>query len=185
MKDWTWYAAGAAIIGPFFLVAVLEQDWLGRLIGISAVYIGFPAVLLWFTLGPKRNLGSEGRTIWPEYITKHFGDKIYIGTRLLLAVFAGIFFYLVTFPFAIDVTAVIRGDAPLSGTGIVREVSGSSVAGLISQTVVFEQSISLGSNNKFRTAYFLIGSIKYGETYEYIYLPKTRTILEVAKIHSN
>lgn len=175
-KDWIWYAAAFAILGPFILIIVFDPDWLMRLIGVAYFSLGFPAILFWYAFGPKKNLGSEGRTIWPKYILNRFGDSVYTGTRILLAILAGISFYFLTLPLAVDLITVAQGKAPLNGSGTVTDVEGSSINSFIFQNINFNGDNSI--DGRFHTWYFLLGSIKYGNTYEFIYLPNTRVILD-------
>jgi|GEM_PF-6510106 len=178
-KRWGWYTAVLVIFGPFILASVVTPEWLGRLIGISLVYTGIPILLFSYAFGPQKSLGSEGKNIWPRYITDKFGERVYTGTRILIGLLAGVALYLLTVPLALDVLKVVQEGYLPHMVGTVSSIDGSSVAGYISQTVVFDSNVTSIPENGFYAVYFLLGTIKYGNTYEITYLPSTHIILSV------
>lgn len=180
LKDWTWYAAGLAIIGPFILVVLIDPDWLARLIGIVYFTFGIPAILFWYAFGPKRNLGSEGRTIWPDYILKRFGDKVFVGTRILLLGLAITSLYLMTIPLAKDIVVVVGSGQPLKQTQLVTQTRCNSMTGWILQHVTLSENNVI--NTEYSAFYFPPRQIMQQNTYQFLYLPNSRIILDAESV---
>jgi|SRR3989344_5606744 len=175
LKNWTWYYAVLVIFGPFILAAFFEPDWIARLFGLSFFYIGLPVIGFWYAFGPRKNLGAEGKTIWPTYITMHFGDKAYLGTRIVILIFVGAMLMLLTIPYVKDSVAVIGTNAPLSGEGTVTYIKNTL---FISNQIVFNNQPTTIPENKFYALYFPLRYLIQGNTYEFIYLPNTHIILD-------
>lgn len=182
-KNWGWYAAAFAIFGPYILVLILEPDWFARLIGISYFAFGVPGALLWYAFGPRKNLGSEGRTIWPSYILKRFGDKVFLGTRLLLFGLALIALYLITIPLAKDILIIANSGQPLNQTKLVTQTRGNSITGWVLEHVTLEGEGRVNVD-EYSAFYFPPRRIMQNNKYEFLYIPNSRIILDAKPISS-
>lgn len=178
-KDWTWYFAVLVALGPILLTAILEPNWLARFVGLSLFFVGVPIVGLWFAFGPRKNLGSEGRTIWPEYITKRFGDRVYLGTRILILGLVITMIFLLSLNYLRDAVLVISGVAPLSRVG---EVTYAKNSLFISEKITLDGHSPYAPGHSFNALYLPLRLIQVGSSYEFLYLPNSEIILDARPV---
>lgn len=152
-QDWLWNFTALVFIGPVLLILAVDPDWLARIFGLSIFFLGTPLVGLFYVFGPVKYLGSEGKTIWPKYIIRLLGDKVYLGTKVIIFFSVSLVVYFLSAPFFIDVYQVINKGSPLTRTSIVEQTSVNAITGLISKEVELRGSSS-NSKDVFNSLFF-------------------------------
>jgi hypothetical protein len=114
----------------------------------------------------------SGRLSQPEYDSVR--PRIERNIRVLVVLFGAFCFYYLTFPLSADLAQLIRGETPLKVSGIVKSNS-IPLFGLW----FIEQSVKISPGAKFKYHLFYSWqALRLGETYEFLVLPRSRTIIE-------
>jgi hypothetical protein len=170
-----WYGAAAAIFGPFLTILLIEPEWLGRMVGVSILFVIAPLALLWiafrFAFTKKIDYPYDSSWIYKRY-GKEVVDAILRVGAVALAV---AFFIIMSPPFLKDVLFVIMGEVPLKRTGLVIQTNQGK--GLITEYLTIDVYVGT-HDNSFSASYFPPRYIMQGNTYEFLYLPNTHEILE-------
>jgi len=164
-------------VGPYLLVSIIEPDWAGRLAGDALFYFAPPLLAFWYAFGPRKHLKDIGerRSLWPDYITKQIGtQRVDYATKALCFVGGLWWFIYLSLPLAADINLVINNDAPFVTIGQVTYTRG---------TLFISEQVELDSKYpRFEALYFAPRHIVEGNTYEFLYLPKTQLILDARTI---
>ncbi|MEK7530667.1 MAG: hypothetical protein AAB573_02270 [Patescibacteria group bacterium] len=172
--NWGWYAAVLAVIGPFILVLLIDPDWLARVVGLSLLFAGLSTIGFWLALGPQKNLGVDGRVMWPEYIIKVYGDNVYLGTRLLILVLTVALVYFFTIPIAQDVIVTATRGGPESKVSTVVEIK--STLFIFQQISINDEPLVSGAETLYAW-YFVPRQILANRTYVFQFLPNSRIVV--------
>jgi hypothetical protein len=127
-------------------------------------------------------------------ISKHIRDtaplvKRYGKPRVLLVVrsvflIVGVLSALTLLPDLQDAIALSRGEAPLMRVGIVAHKSGSALAGVFSQDIIFDEKYSR-PDNTFHAEFFPSRYFVVGATYEIEFLPNSHIILKARLVETD
>lgn len=166
-----WYIAVIVLFGPFFAVHFGKPEWLIRFISISVLDVTGIVAFLAHGLS-KRIQMSEWRMKNPplqKYISK---EKVLLSERIFLTTCGVAFIFILLPPLIKDGITLINGEAPIMTEGLVTYTRGS-----LQQEVVLNNAPA-GPDTSFSAWYFAPRHIMQGNTYEFLYLPNTRWILE-------
>lgn len=171
------------IFGPVLSIVLIDPDWLGRILGLSAL-LCIPTIFTFvYGIGPieKINKFLDRKHLWPEYIIKRVGlDGVDVLTKILCLILSGVLFYYLTLPFLKDVELIIKKEAPISMTALVSDTRRNSTSAGIFKSVTLEHGFEKKGN--FSTFYFDRQHIIKGKTYEFLYIPNTRIILDAKEV---
>jgi hypothetical protein len=79
--------------------------------------------------------------------------------------------------------ALTKAEAPLVRVGVVAYKSGSALAGVFSQDIIFDEKYSR-FDNTFHAEFFPPRFFVVGATYQIEYLPNTHMILQARLLHT-
>ena len=171
-----WYVAAICIFAPMVMIAVIEPEWLGRLMGICLWFVFPPFYPILAALRRQENYYRDSSPLYKRF-HKEAVDEI---TRMLVLLIGIAGIWLLTVPTLKDLRDVVNNSAPLSRTGFVTRASGVG-RGLVLESVVLDSYVGTDENS-LTGFYFPPRHIMQGNTYEFLYLPNTRIILEAHRV---
>jgi hypothetical protein len=157
------------LIGPYLVLRLPGAPQAsGRGIIVSVLLLGTPVAILWY--GSKSQMIRPGARLWERKFDR-VRPKIELGLRILVVAFGVFFFWIATVPVAEDLVLLAAGQNLLR----------------ITKTVKYRRygrpgnprvSIGLSGEDKVYQLYYPTKVLRVGETYEFVVLPRSRTILD-------
>jgi hypothetical protein len=158
---------------PFVIVAIPAiPQWLGRTIASSILIFSFTVAVFWYGISSKTKMILPGAKLnQPQYDSVR--PTIERNIRILVVLFGAFFAWYITIPFSIDLARLVAGEKPIEITRVVRRRS-VPLFGLY----FIEQSVKISEDSKTKSLYYSWEPIRAGETYEFVFLPRSQIIIE-------
>ena len=151
--------------------------WLGRTIAISSFTFFVTVAIFWFGLNPKTKMIRGGRYAAPDFAK--FRRRTEIEIRIVVVAFGIFFAYSDATPLASDILHLCAGEKPAA---FKAEVTYRTTA-LFGGALLGENSVRLASTNgSYYLFYNWTKQIKVGRSYEFVVLPRSRTILDLDEV---
>lgn len=166
-----WYFAVLVLIAPFFAVNIIHPAWMVRLVAVSGLQVGVVMIGLYGALTLHKTIKEDAPLV------KKYGKKrmVWIG-RIIFVAFA--LFLSLNFPsLSKDIVAVVKGDAPVTRVGMIARARGSAFTGFFMEDITLDNRYET-LENSFSAPYFPLRYFEVGKTYEILYIPNTRIILD-------
>ena len=145
-----------------------------RGVTVSTLVLLCPVAIAWFGL-KSQMIRPGGKLYQPKFDSVR--PKIERNIRILVLAFGVFFVYFLTLPVTHDLIELHASQTPIRVTETVRRVdSGYRTMG-IEETVSFSESAKDGY-----LLWYPTKPIRVGSTYEFVVLPKSRTILDYAEL---
>lgn len=173
-----WYVAVILLFAPMVTIWAIEPNWLGRFIGLGFWFVLAPLLILWSALDPRVHFFREDAFLYKKFDKKRV-EKVARIIVFVVGVLSSIFLVV---PFSRD-SIFLFSKNPLTRTSLITDISGIG-RGLIIEHIVLEKEVST-KDNSFTAWYFPPRHIMQGNTYEFLYLPHTRIILEARLIENS
>ena len=146
-----------------YLGVAIKMEWLGRLLGISITFIGFPLLLAWLALNPKyaKSWGFS------------FGGKRYYAPGRYFGITMAILLLIASRNLMMDIASVML-NGPVMSTVVVADTRQNPYSVIIrGQWVYFENDPSQSFFSAYSPFWF-----HPKETVKIKYLPRTKYIIE-------
>lgn len=167
-----WYFAVVVLIVPFFVVDYIHPVWVVRLVAFSALMVGVVGIGLYYILTLHKTIKEDAPLV------KKYGKRPMIW---VMRIFLITFIFLMALPtlpsLAKDVVATLKGDAPLTRTGIVVNREGGPLTGYFMEYIMLDDKYIVPENS-FSAPYFPLRFFEIGKTYEILYTPNSHLILD-------
>lgn len=173
----SWYVAALVILMPIILVLFVEPAWAGRMAGISFGYVLLPILLLLFGLFRRQDYFGLDSPLYKRF-SKNTIDFV---ARSIVVIFAAFAIFSLSLPFLKDVYASLRGEVPLVQEMYVANTRVNSITGLIMERVIVENNVET-KENSYIAFFFSPSHIMHENSYEFLYLPNSRIILDARVI---
>ncbi len=163
------------IILPYGIIILADNEWIGRVIGLTIVFFVTIPLLLYLGLNKKiKIIKAKGKINKVDQL-KGKKDVIELGIRFMIVSFAIGFLFLFIIPFARDIYFLANEGTPLVTEQKIISNNSTFGAWFLSQTIQLEM-------NKKTNCYFLYSlkkRIRKNKSYEFKILPHSRLIVEV------
>ena len=175
-RNWGWYVAAVALFGPYFLIKIMEDDVLARVIGLGFLPVGAVPALVWASL--SKNFDPLQPTEWLKNKLKNVNvNNLYKYIKFFLLFILILWFYDVTLPYIKDVNLFLKNDIPNIEIQ-VKEISAST--GGMSLKLYFNTE-----PKRLDAYYFPRNTFEEGYTYKLWYLPNTERVIKAELISTN
>jgi len=163
-----WVAFLSILIGPYLVLRLPGvPQALGRAVAVAILLFGAPVAIIWF--GLKSQMIRPGAKLYdPQFDSVR--PRIELVIRILVLAFGVFFFFVLTIPLGEDLFLLAVGQKPLQVMKTVKYKRygnrGPSV------------SIGLSDEGEEYKLYYPTKSLRNGDTYEFVVLPRSRTVLD-------
>lgn len=153
--------------------------WLGRAIAVSSFTFFVTAAAFWSGLNPNVRMIKGGRYAQPDFAK--FRRRTEIELRIVVVLFGILYAYYAALPLASDLIQLSFGERPAVFTD---KISYRSTA--LFGVVLGENSVRFASQ---KGSYYLFYNwtkpLKMGQSYDFVVLPRSRTILDFHEVVAN